>query len=85
MIQIEKGIPVAEPRKRGATFEPKYPWKQMEIGDSFIVPNEGKNKDNIEALRRSFQSRCFGVSKAYGVKFRVDFDGSGTLRCWRVE
>ena len=85
MIVIEKGTPVPEPRKRGAKFEPRYPWKQMEPGDSFIVPNEGKHKDNPEALRKAFQSRCFGVSKAYGFKFRVDFDGSGVLRCWRVE
>jgi hypothetical protein len=33
-MEIERGIAV--PLKRGR--KPKYPWRQMEIGDSFFVP-----------------------------------------------
>ena len=84
MIAIEKGIPVPDARKKGH-HEPKFPWKEMQVGDSFKVPNEGKHKDDPKRLRKSFQARCSGSTKAYGFKFRVDFDGTGVLRCWRVE
>ena len=86
MIAIEKGIPAPEARKRGGTrFTAKFPWKEMQVGDSFKVPNEGKYKDDPEGLRKAFQTRCSGSTKAYGFKFRVDFDGTGVLRCWRIE
>ena len=84
MIEIEKGIPVPDARKKGH-HEPKFPWKEMQVGDSFVVPNEGKYKDDPKRLRKSFQARFWGLTKDHGVKFRVDFDEAGVLRCWRVE
>ena len=38
MITIEKGIPMPE-QKRHA----KYPWDQLEVGDSFFIPNSSSN------------------------------------------
>jgi hypothetical protein len=40
-FEIEKGIPVPEYAGRGGRTN-KYPWEDMEVGDSFFVPAEGK-------------------------------------------
>jgi hypothetical protein len=40
-IQLVSGIPMAE-AKRGGKKEEKYPFSQMAVGDSFLVPVDGK-------------------------------------------
>lgn len=41
-IVIEKGVPIPPKqtgRKKGEAHGWKYPFKSMEVGDSFLVPN----------------------------------------------
>jgi len=37
MIEIDKGVPIPPPRK--GTGRPQYPWRDMEVGDSFFIVN----------------------------------------------
>jgi hypothetical protein len=37
-MEVEKNIPL--PRPQRASKPSKYPWDQMEIGDSFLVPGK---------------------------------------------
>lgn len=70
-FKIEKGIPV--PSHRGAPS--KYPWEQMEVGDSFFVPAEDTTK-NFGSLART-------SGKRMGAKFtsrKLD----GGWRVWRI-
>lgn len=69
-IKIESGIEVPEYR-RGRRA--KYPFKEMEIGDSFEYPNE---KVRLAAASHA---------KRYGVKFTVRKALNGKYRCWRTE
>lgn len=64
-MQIDKAIPI--PRF--------YPFEQMEVGDSFVLPHEKRNAAQM-AMRR--------FSKQTNRKFVMRVMDSGELRCWRV-
>lgn len=68
-IVIEKGIPA--PAARG-----KYPFAQMEVGDSFFVP--GKTS-------RNFPLGPYNARLGFGFRARtVTVDGVTGVRIWRV-
>lgn len=69
-MQIEKDIPITD--HRGA--EPKYPWPEMDVGDSFFA------EVHPSTLRPS--ARQYG--QRHGKVFRVRKEGAGS-RAWRVE
>lgn len=71
MYEIDKGIAIPDPRTNGCI----YPWDDMEIGDSFIVPPE---KD------KSIHATKSAAGKRYGKKFIARKVDGGT-RVWRVE
>lgn len=65
-IKIEKNIPIPY----------RYPFKQMEVGDSFEVPEEvTRSAVSVAALR-------FG--RRHGMIFSIRFTPEKKLRCWRV-
>ena len=67
--EVEKGVPQPTPRDMFL----KYPWKVMDVGDSFFVP------DSEISSRQNFHS----CAKNRGIKIstrRVD-DG---IRVWRI-
>ena len=70
MIKIEKGIPVPTPRATPA----KYPFAEMEIGDSFYVAR------GVAYIRSVASTR----GKALSRKFAVQAEGDG-VRVWRTE
>ena len=67
-MQIEKNVEKTEPR--GGKL--KYPWDQMEVGDSILIT------ENIHA------ARCAAVNygRYHGKKFSTRKTGGG-LRIWR--
>jgi len=71
MITVEKNIPIPSPAKKEPT---KYPWKTMEVGDSFFVKGDAK----------SVRSQASYATKRYCRKFvtRQEKDG---IRFWRTE
>lgn len=75
MIQIDKGIPI--PPKGERTTRQKYPFREMEIGDSFHV-----DPADVASVRSSIR---WYVSKHAppGQKFSVKIIGQDEARCWR--
>lgn len=70
-FKIESDVPVpALSRIRNA----RYPWRQMEIGQSFFVPGVTASK---------FNSRVVGARRATGFWF-VTRTVDGGVRVWRV-
>ncbi|MEK0324869.1 MAG: hypothetical protein QQN63_04115 [Nitrosopumilus sp.] len=69
-IKIESGVEVPEYR-RGRRA--KYPFKELEVGQSFVYPHE---KVRLAAASHA---------KRYGVKFTVRKTEDGKYRCWRTE
>lgn len=69
-IVIEKGIPAPEYFRRSR----KYPYDQMEIGDSFAVP---------AGMAESCRTGASRYGKRHGKKFSVHTTPDG-VRCWRI-
>jgi hypothetical protein len=75
-IRIQKGIPIpnVKPRGRCGTSPSKYPWAQMEPGDSFLMPSH--------VAPNSFWMLTKNASKD-GREFKIYKTDNG-YRCWRV-
>lgn len=67
---IEKGIPLPS---GGAGRIPKYPFRSMEVGDSFFSVEKSARVSACQWARR----------EGSGVKFVTAKEGNG-LRIWRV-
>ena len=70
---IEDGIPLPK-RKGGPGSKPKYPFRQMDVGDSFLCRD-------VNQKTLSWAARI--CSKRHGMKFatrKVD----GGVRVWRI-
>ena len=70
MPDIEKGIPMPEPRET----QP-YPWGEMEVGDSFLA-----RTNNV----RTVGPMCTKAARKTGFKFAYRKTEEG-IRVWRVE
>jgi hypothetical protein len=78
MYEIEKNIPM---KTRG-----KYPFNEMEVGDSFFVPNPFHNKARQAALARNgkrYRKRA-GKTQRFVTRTAVHMTATG-VRIWRVE
>lgn len=71
MFKIEYGIPLTG-RKNGR--KAKYPFADMNVGDSFALPAK-----NVKSAR----SRAFQINKKMGFKFAFR-TFNDKVRCWRV-
>ena len=69
-IKIESGIAMPS----GSPLN-KYPWPDMKVGDSFLVPT------NIRL--DSFQQQMYYAGKKLGFKFSCK-KHEGGRRCWRI-
>lgn len=66
MIVIEKGIPIPN----------KFPFKDMEVGDSFLIP--------AGVARSTAQTAAIRYGKPLGKRFTIRKTPEGD-RCWRVQ
>ena len=66
LIKIDKNIPLPKPRI-------KYPWDEMEIGDSIFIPNK-----TTQTFRQAY-----AASKRYGKAFCQRNTTHG-VRVWRI-
>ena len=67
-IKIDKGIPLFKKT-------PPWPFSQMEVGDSFIIPNERhRTLTSVASLYRRVHQKKFSVRKT----------DNGDYRCWRL-
>lgn len=80
MIKIDKNVPIKDKSFGGRV--PKYPFSQMEIGDSFVAG------DYSYKLQNSVGNSALVYNKRYGLgKFisrKVSENGKDVLRVWRI-
>lgn len=76
MYQIEQGHAVPDKARRG-NGTPVYPWGQMEIGDSFFVPDVSGTR------RRAVTVRACEAHRKTGFKFCTRSENTGA-RVWRI-
>lgn len=66
-MKVDKNVPLPS----------KWPFKDMQVGDSFAVPEGvGRTTVSIAALR---------YGRKHGGKFTVRLMPDRSFRCWRVE
>lgn len=78
-IKIEKGVVSSGLTGRGRGG--RYPWHQMEVGDSFQVPSDVSPNSAYGLAREANVSAALAGS---GKKFTVRKQADGTYRCWRL-
>ena len=81
MITIDKAVPIPDKNKSGKR-KSVYPFNEMELNDSFLVPNP----DNLSTiiLRNRVNSAAVYHSKIDGMKFTVRDTVEG-IRVWRTK
>lgn len=86
MFKIDKDIPFKD---REWHQDTKYPWNEMEIGDSFLVPIE--NPDATRADYHRLASNIGSVARGYSKRNpekQLTFKPrivEGGVRVWRVK
>lgn len=70
---IEKGVPLAQ---RRAERQRKYPIRDLEIGDSFLVPSDDMHRNLAQSVRN--------IASEHGFKIAVRKVEYG-VRVWRVQ
>jgi hypothetical protein len=73
-MKVEKDVPMPDHIKRGARS--RYPFRDMEVGDSVFIEGEGTNGNAYSAAQMH--------GRGAGKRFRGRQEGNG-LRIWRVE
>lgn len=73
MIKIENNVPIPD---KGNS---KYPWLEMEVGDSFFVENPPKQKNGYPSTMATTATRRLSPKKFVQ---RVVDNG---LRVWRIK
>lgn len=79
-MQIEKNIPVPNaPRFGGAPANTRYPFREMEVGDSVLIETFGRGNQSPAAFAmRKYASRS-------GKKFTLrTIEAGGFIRVWRL-
>jgi hypothetical protein len=76
MIKIETGIPIPS----NITRKSKYPFKDMNIGDSFFITD----KNDPEKTRKKVSSAATMFCSNKDYKFKTQVFDTG-VRVWRVE
>lgn len=84
-FQVEKDVPIPEGRQGR---ESKYPFREMEVGDSFLVAPEvdellGEQED-FAKVRGRVSNVAYKYGKEHDKKFTVRQVEEG-IRVWRVE
>lgn len=70
--EIEKDVPLPS---RNSTGRSRYPWAEMEVGDSFFAADGVRSR--VAAAAQNHRRR-------YGRRFAVRVEGDG-VRVWRIE
>lgn len=82
MFKIEKGIDIPPVDRKYKPRRSKYPWNEMEVGDSFVVKDYKKTKlgfaTPISGLGNTFM-KSRGAAKRFSQR-----ETSEGLRVWRV-
>ena len=81
-MKIDKGIPIPGSIHGGGRKKNKYPFEEMEVGDSFFVKCSKEKRQNIQATLKNSTQRL--PKMKFTTRF-VTEKGRGTgVRIWRI-
>jgi hypothetical protein len=74
MIKVDKQKPI--PARRGGPVS-KYPFKDLKVGDSFLIPDKSKKNGIYSSLAN------FNKGRKIPIKITIRTEGVA-LRVWRI-
>lgn len=77
MFTIEKNVPIPEAAHLNKPTRRTYPWHEMDVGDSFVVPNTKR------AAASSAMSQ-FNRKNQLNMRFISYIQKDGSMRIWRT-
>lgn len=80
-FEIEHGVPMTTRRGRKGT---EFPFLDMEVGSSFLIPCDVNDKKAMDSWRRKVATAKKKFLKSYEGKFQIA-TVEGGLRVWRTE
>lgn len=85
MIKIDKNVPMPEKNRPGR--KPKYPFREMQVGDSFFVPRpEARSTKQHRALLYKAAGKYRLRKPGFSVVIRpVTENGVEGVRVWRAK
>ena len=82
LYPVDHGIPLPpRPRLTGGRVRQRYPFRVMEVSDSFLVPYGGEPP---ELVRVRVSVSCTKATRDTGYRFELRSTETG-LRVWRVK
>lgn len=86
MIQVDKGVPMPPHRPMGRPTggcgKHRYPWRTMQIGDSFVYPGETYIEAYLRAYRATHGRKTYDPHQ-YEIR-TVDTPEGKVVRIWRI-
>jgi hypothetical protein len=79
MLEIEKGIPIPEKKVKNFNWG-KYPWRLMNIGDSFFVEVSTEENKHHSLSRIAQNYRRFRPEKEFTAR-----SVENGIRVWRIK
>lgn len=79
MVEIDKGVPITERMAPGAVSR-QYPINQLEVGDSFAVPD----RKHLHLVRKICNAKKWYVGRRTGWNYTSRLLPDGTGRVWRL-
>jgi len=79
-IKVDKGIPIPKPRQGTGSG---YPWDDMKVGDSFFIPNDAENMNNVAHQNKLSSAARSRRMNHPNEKYTVRAVKGGT-RVWRI-
>jgi len=81
-IKIDKNVPIPKSRKEG--YGIKYPFGEMDIGDSFEI--KANSRKEIINIRGRIFSACSYYNKLTTIKIKITTRLiNNKIRCWRIK
>lgn len=85
MFEIEKDVEVSPAIKLSGRTR-KYPFNEMDVGDSFFIPSGTYAGESVDGANRPrVSSAAHNYGKDHGQKFTIRKQPCGGYRVWRIE
>ena len=84
-ITVEKNIPLTPSRLDHSKrwVEPKWPWRKMDLGDSFLVPDKKSAVSAWASFNTIAKSKNSPFAPSWSAYMRKQSDG--TFRLWLAD
>jgi hypothetical protein len=85
MYQLDSELIPVPPMERVRNCQPKYPYEQMQVGQSFFVAYSSETHKSIRTMSTTIKSSICNYRKKNASKAFTSRTVDGGVRVWRVK